>query len=136
LLSSSFKNSFVRRRRKQYAYVFFKNTQFKVMENNTSFVIDAETINKVGLRLSIKQINAQIAQNARIFEYPHLADVFVMENDLYGNPMPEGSCFLAFNSSHGLIGKHLKIETLKEASVEDIKRIVEKHSGGVAMGAR
>jgi hypothetical protein len=103
------------------------------MENNRGFVIDAETINKAGLLLSNKQINAHIAPNARIFEYPHLADVFIMESDLYGNPMPEGACFLAFNSSHGLIGKHLKIETLRQASVEDIKRMVESHSGGEAM---
>ena len=105
------------------------------MKNISNNNIDKETINKVGLLLSNKQINAQIAPNARIFEYPHLADVFVMESDLYGNPMPEGSCFLAFNSSHGLIGKHLKVETLKEASVEDIKRMVESHSGGEVMAA-
>jgi hypothetical protein len=100
------------------------------MTNINGYNLDAETINKVSLRLSIKQINAQIAPNARIFEFPDLDNVFIMESDLYGNPMPEGSCFLAFNSNHGLIGKHLKLETLKEASVEDIKKIVESHSGG------
>src|ERR1035437_1019747 len=92
--------------------------------------IDEETINKIGLRLSDKPINAQIAPNARVFEYPHLDNVFVMENDLYGNIMPKNSCFLAFYGSHGLIGKHLKVETLKNASIEYIKKMVESNSEG------
>ena len=92
--------------------------------------IDEETINKIGLRLSDKPINAQIAPNARVFEYPHLDNVFVMENDLYGNIMPKNSCFLAFYGSHGLIGKHLKVETLKNTSIEYIKKMVESNSEG------
>jgi hypothetical protein len=92
--------------------------------------IDEETINKIGLRLSDKSINAQIAPNARIFEYPHLDNVFVMENDLCGNIMPKNSCFLTFYGSHGLIGKHLKVETLKNASIEYIKKMVESNSEG------
>ena len=95
-----------------------------------NYNIDKETIEKVGLRIADKPVNAQIAPNARVFEYPYLDNVFVMESDLYGNPMPENSCFLAFYGKHGLIGKHLKIETLKNASVEDIKKVVEGNSEG------
>ena len=100
------------------------------MISNADFNIDEETINKLGLQLSDKPINAQVASNARIFEYPHLENVFVMESDLYGNTMPKGSCFLAFYGTHGLIGKHLKLETLRKASVEDIKKIVESNFEG------
>lgn len=94
------------------------------------FNIDAETVNQLGLRLSDKQINAHIAPNARIFEYPGLENVFVMESDPYGNIMPKGSCFLAFYGGHGLIGKHLRVEALKNASVADIKKMVVSHSEG------
>jgi hypothetical protein len=53
-----------------------------------------------------------------------------MENDPYGNIMPKGSCFLAFFGSHGLIGKHLRVEELKNASADDIKKLVASHSEG------
>ena len=68
--------------------------------------------------------------DARVFEYPGLENVFVMENDPYGNIMPKGSCFLAFFGSHGLIGKHLRVEELKNASADDIKKLVASHSEG------
>jgi len=100
------------------------------MINSEKFNIDDETISRKGLRLSDKLINAQIAPDARVFEYPGLENVFIMESDLYGNTMPEGSCFLAFHGSHGLIGRHLHIETLKNASIEDIKTMVESNSEG------
>ena len=92
--------------------------------------IDAETINRIGLRLSDKQINTHWAPDARVFEYPGLENVFIMESDPYGNVMPKGSCFLAFYGSHGLIGKHLRIAELEKASMEDIKKMVESHSEG------
>jgi hypothetical protein len=92
--------------------------------------IDEETINHVGLQLSSQEINAEIAANSRVFEYPHLKDVFIMESDLYGNPMPKGSCFLSFYSQHGLIGRPLKVETLRNATVEDIKKMVETNNEG------
>jgi hypothetical protein len=92
--------------------------------------IDEETISKIGLRLSDTPISAQIAPNARVFEYPHLDNVFVMESDLYGNMMPKNSCFLAFYGCHGYMGKNLKVETLKNASVEYIKKMVERNSKG------
>jgi hypothetical protein len=44
--------------------------------------------------------------------------------------MPAGSCFLAFQGHHGLIGKHMYIETLKNSSAEDIKSIIEMHDQG------
>ncbi len=100
------------------------------MINSNDLNIDEETISKTGLIVSDEPINAQIAPNARVFKYPHLESVFIMESDLYGNTMPKNSCFLAFNGSHGLIGKHLSVETLKNSSVEDIKKIVESNSEG------
>lgn len=92
--------------------------------------IDDATISKIGLRLSDKTMNAQITSDARVFEYPHLDRVFVMESDLYGNLMPKDSCFLAFNGTHGLIGKHLKVETLRNATIEDIQVMVEANTEG------
>ncbi len=100
------------------------------MIKNIDLNIDEKTITKIGLLLSDKPINATIAINARVFEYPHLENVFVMESDLYGNIMPKDHCFLAFYGSHGLMGKHLKVETLKNASVEYIKNMVESNSEG------
>lgn len=91
--------------------------------------IDQDTINMLGLKVSDKSINAQIAPDARVFRYPHLENVFIMESDLYGNPMPKNSCFLVFSGNHGLMGKHLKIETLRNASVEDIRSMVESNAG-------
>lgn len=101
-----------------------------MMITTNDFNIDNETISKIGLQLSGKHINAQIAPGARVFDYPHLSDVFIMESDLYGNRMPKESCFLVFNGQHGLIGKHLRVETLKNATVADIKKMVETHSEG------
>ncbi|MEJ7736176.1 MAG: hypothetical protein WKF97_02015 [Chitinophagaceae bacterium] len=93
-------------------------------------IIDDETISEVGLRLSDKPVIAQIDPYARVFEYPHLDNVFVMESDLYGNKMPKDSCFIAFYGHHGLLGKHLLVETLKKSSVDDIKKIVESNLEG------
>ena len=92
--------------------------------------LDDATINHLGLRISEKPINAQIAQGSRIFEYPHLENVFVMESDLYGNVMPKGSCFLAFNGQHGMVGKHLTVEVLAKSTVADIRHIVETNTDG------
>jgi hypothetical protein len=100
------------------------------MNNSNDHNIDEETILKLGLRPSDKSINAQIAPDARVFIYPFLEDVYVMESDLYGNKMPKDSCFLAFSGQHGLMGKHLMVETLKNATVEDIKKMVESNSAG------
>lgn len=100
------------------------------MKNTNDCSIDNETIGKVGLRISDKLINAQLALNSRVFEYPYLENVFVMESDLYGNMMPKDSCFLAFHGKHGLVGKHMTIENLVNASVADIRHIVENNTEG------
>lgn len=92
--------------------------------------LDDETIRKIGLRLSNRAINAQIAPDARVFEYPGIEDVFVMESDLYGNMMPKDSCFLVFDGAHGLIGKYLPVDTLRNTTMDDIKLIVQSHTEG------
>ena len=100
------------------------------MESTKDINIDEETISKIGLQPSDKAINAQISSEARVFAYPHLENVFIMESDLYGNKVPKGSCFLAFTAPHGVIGIHLKVEALKNATPEDIKNMVESHQEG------
>src|SRR5688572_18435863 len=97
---------------------------------NTKYNIDDETIRNLGLEQSDVPIKASIAPEARVFRYPQLVDVFIMESDLYGNTMPENSCFLAFYGSHGLIGKHLKIETLKNSSIQQIREMIAAHDSG------
>ena len=100
------------------------------MADKNQFSIDEQTISKLGLQPARKQINANIAPDARVFDYPGLDDVFVMESDLYGNKMPKHSCFLVFMGQHGLIGKHLKVETLNNASLQDIRNMVDNHNEG------
>ena len=100
------------------------------MESTPDFNIDEETIRQVGLRPSENLINASIAPDARVFNYPFLPDVFIMESDLYGNKMPKDSCFLAFTGQHGLIGKHLKVETLRQATIKDIRDMVKSNNEG------
>jgi hypothetical protein len=100
------------------------------MMDTTCDNIDAKTISELGLRLSDKKLNAVISPDARVFEYPHLEDVFIMENDLYGHIMPKDFCFLAFYGHHGLIGKDLSIETLQNSTVADIKNMVECNMEG------
>ena len=97
------------------------------MASKEDFKLDEAVIKKLGLRETDKQVSAQTALDGRVYEYPHLENVFVMEYDLYGNRMPEGSCFLAFHGRHGLMGTHLKIEDLKNASADDIKNIVQNN---------
>jgi len=100
------------------------------MKNITDNNINSKTISKLGLRLSDKKVNAVISPEARVFEYPYLDNVFIMENDLYGNIMPKDFCFLAFNGHHGLIGKDLSVETLRNSTLADIKKIVECNMEG------
>ena len=89
-----------------------------------------ETIDLLGLIPAEKTINAQISPEARVFEYPKVENVYIMESDLYGNTMPEGSCFLVFLGRTGLIGKHITIDALVSSSVEDIKKMVADHDRG------
>lgn len=100
------------------------------MFNSNDFNLDKETIEQLGLRQCYKRINAQIAPNARVFEYSEIENVYIMESDLYGNPMPTGSCFLAFDGRAGLMGKHIRIDTLKNSSIEDIRKMVEENHAG------
>ena len=44
--------------------------------------MDEQAIKKLGLQLSEAPVNAQCASEARVFEYPHLDKVFIMESDL------------------------------------------------------
>jgi len=100
------------------------------MNDIHEYNIDEETIRELGLQRSTKPVNAHIAPNARVFEYPGLENIFIMENDLYGNIMPKDSCFLAFYGNHGLIGKHIKLKTLRHSSVQDILDIVANNNEG------
>jgi len=100
------------------------------MSDIISYYIDEETISRLGLIITTKQINAPSTPHARVFEYPHLDDVFIMENDLYGATMPEHSCFIAFNGRHGLVGKYLTIDELKKSTIEDIRKLVADNSEG------
>ena len=100
------------------------------MTNTRGTNIDDATIQTLNLQLTTEPLNAQVDLGARVFKYPSLDKVFIMESDLYGNKMPQGSCFLAFQGYHGLIGKHLYIDTLKNSSVKEIKSIIEAHDQG------
>ncbi|MDB5197188.1 MAG: hypothetical protein JWP88_1559, partial [Flaviaesturariibacter sp.] len=69
-------------------------------------------------------------QKARVFNYPELDNVFIMESDLYGNPMPKDSCFLAFTGRNGLVGKHITIDTLTNTGLEGIRQMVADNTEG------
>ena len=99
------------------------------MDNTTDYNIDDETIKKVDLKPSDVPLNAHIAPDARIFSYPGLPDVYIMESDLYGNAMPQGSCFLAFKGTYGFVGQHMTIEALKNSSKEEVWQIISTHTG-------
>jgi hypothetical protein len=88
------------------------------------------TIKQIGLCISDNPANAQSAEGCRIFDYPGLENVFVMESDLYGNAMPENSCFIAFNGKHGLMGKHMTVEALAKSTMADIRHLVESNTEG------
>ena len=100
------------------------------MRNYTEGTIDAETIKAVGLKPTNTLLNAATALCARVYEYPSLEHVYVMDSDLYGHSLPKDSCFLAFDGRHGLMGKDLKVETLKHASVKEIEKIVQANNKG------
>lgn len=95
-----------------------------MVDSKTNNIPD-EAIETLGLKLTDKHVSDQVKSNVRVFEYPHLDGVFIMESDLYGNVMPNDSCFLAFHGKTGLIGKHLTIEKLMGASVEDVKHMID-----------
>lgn len=92
--------------------------------------IDQDTIDKLGLSLTDRHVNADFAADARVFVYPHIDNVFIMESDLYGNKMPKNSCFLAFYGRNGLVGKHLNVHELKKMTPQEIKDMVKNNSEG------
>jgi hypothetical protein len=100
------------------------------MTNSTGFNIDDETIQSLKLQLTNEPLNGPNDLVGRVFKYPALEKVYIMESDLYGNMMPQGSCFLAFQGNHGLIGKHLYIKTLKSSTTADIKAMIAAHDQG------
>jgi hypothetical protein len=101
------------------------------MKENKAFHIDEATIQKAGLQLSNEGSKEEEASpDARKFIYPGLEGVYIMEKDLYGNAMPEGSCFLAFQGKHGLMGQPLPIETLRNTDAAGLQKIIESNSNG------
>ena len=100
------------------------------MIKSTEHHLDDEIISRAGLRPSSRPLVIQPASQARVFEFPALENVFVMERDFYGNEMPDGSCFLVFNGRHGLLGEELRVETLRNASTAEIREIVLRNSEG------
>ncbi|HSB93594.1 MAG TPA: hypothetical protein VLC28_10765 [Flavitalea sp.] len=100
------------------------------MENTSNQILDDQTIESLGLIPSDSPLTAEIQHPGRVFKYPHMKGVYIMESDLYGNPMPEGSCFLAFDGVHGLMGEHIKIQTLRSSTPDDIRKRVEKDKKG------
>lgn len=100
------------------------------MKENKTFHIDESTIKKAGLQLSDEGNQVQAIPGTRKFKYPGLEGVYIMEQDLYGNAMPEGSCFLAFEGKHGLIGQPLPIETLRNTDAAGLQKIIDSNSNG------
>jgi hypothetical protein len=100
------------------------------MTNEKAYHIDEEIINSVGLQPSDNPVSSQLATNARVYEFPTLDNVFVMESDFYGNPMPEGSCFLAVQGKRGLMGRRLRVETLRDCRTEEIQKMAQDISEG------
>lgn len=98
--------------------------------NNQKVNLDDATIKKVGLVLTSKPINAHIAPDARIFRFPGVEKLYIMESDLYGNTMPEDSCFVAFYGKNGLVGKHLRVETLVTMTKDDMRSLMESNCNG------
>jgi hypothetical protein len=99
--------------------------KFSAMIKEAVSHIDDETIRHLSLQpADIPQVS-QLATNARVYAIPALENVFVMESDFYGNPMPEGSCFLAFQGKRGLMGRHISVDKLRNCSIGDLQRMVD-----------
>ncbi len=101
------------------------------MNTDTAFHIEEATIESLGLQLTDTPLTAEaVPATARVYSYPHLDNVYIMETDLYGNPMAADTCFVAFKGPHGLIGRTLKIEKLTHLSVTDIEKMVADNNKG------
>ncbi len=62
-----------------------------------------------------------VEPNARVFKFRKL-DTRLLLKVIGMVVLCQRSCFLASTCSHGLKGKHLKLNTLKNASIEEIKK--------------
>jgi hypothetical protein len=100
------------------------------MIEETTYHIDDEIINSLGLQHTTISISAPSSVRVRAYSFPTLEHVYIMEKDLYGNQMPEGSCFLAVQGKHGLIGRSMHVDKLRNYSVAEIKSIVQKIQEG------
>lgn len=92
--------------------------------------LSAAAIAQAGLIETDNTINASVNKESRVFKYPRLENVYIMESDLYGNPMPADSCYLAFTGRNGLMGKQITINLLTKTNVEGIKKIVASNMEG------
>ena len=100
------------------------------MINEATYHLDQEIVNHIGLKPADIPAKSQLATNARVYRFPSMENVFVMESDLYGNPMPEGLCFLAVQGKHGLMGRPLRVEKLRTRSTADIQKMAQSISEG------
>jgi hypothetical protein len=100
------------------------------MISEAAYHIDAETIKTLRLHPATPPSGSQLASNARMYQFPNLENVYVMESDFYGNPMPEGSCFLAIQGKHGLIGRQMNVEKLRNCSAADLQKMMQSIQEG------
>jgi hypothetical protein len=100
------------------------------MINEATYHIKQEIVNQIGLQPTDIPAGSQLATNARVYKFRDMEHVFVLESDLYGNPMPEGSCFLAVQGKHGLMGRRLRVEKLRTCSAEEIQKMAQGISEG------
>jgi hypothetical protein len=100
------------------------------MMNEAISHFDKELIHHLGLQPAAIPEGSQLTPNARVYAFPSLENVFVMESDFYGNPMPDGSYFLAFQGKRGLLGRHISVDELRNCSPDEIQKIVESLSEG------
>ena len=56
------------------------------MINEATYLIDKEMIRSIGLRPTRIPEGSQLATDARVFKFPILEHVYIMESDFYGNP--------------------------------------------------
>jgi len=91
--------------------------------------VSKQVISNLSLQLTDK-LDTVSELTGKIYKYPNIKDVYILEKDLYGNSMPEGYCFLAFSGSHGMIGRQLSLKTLEKASEEDMRILIESNEQG------
>ena len=100
------------------------------MINEATYHVNEDIIINLGLQPTTIPISSPSTVGVRAYSVPTLEQVYIMENDLYGNPLPEGSCFLAVQGKHGLIGRSIREVKLRNYSAGEILNIVQKIQGG------